>query len=169
MNMNKLMGALVIAVVLLSFVIGLLLYQLNVLQNLNNDLASQNTELKDRNSELENQIEQATNRVNITDFTISGLKPVEEWVIWESNVTVRIRNLGINDVEGLILEIVGFGDESLAESLQIEIIHVGEEREIQTHAYWGYGSHGTSAATLLLDDLVLDEYSLEFSEVYPRN
>lgn len=166
--MNKLIVALATAVVLLSFVSGLLLYQLDVLQNLNNDLVSQNTEFTDRNSDLENQIEQVTNRVNITDFAILGLRPVKEWVVWESNVTVKIENLGINNVQGLILKIIGFGDESLAESLQIEIIHVGEEKEIHTSVCWRYGSSGTSVVTLLLNDLVLDEYNLEFSEVYPR-
>ncbi len=167
--MNKLMSISVIVVVLLSLVCGILFYQLVVFQNLNNELIDENTELKDRNSNLEHQIEHVTNRVNITAFTISGFRPVEEWVVWESDVTVKIENFGINDVEGLTLRIVGFGDERLARSLQLDALHVGEEREIDTFVQWGYGSYGTSVATLLLNDLVLDAYSLEFSEVYPRN
>ena len=163
------MNKLLVALVLLSFVSGILLYQLGVLQSLNDEITSENAKLESRNSDLENQIAQFTNRVNITYFAISGLKPVEEWVVWESNVTVVIENLGINDVEGLELEIVGFGDGIMAKTLQLDAVHVGEEREIHTNVQWGYGSYGTSMATLLLNDLVLDVYSLEFSEVYPRN
>jgi len=80
---------------------------------------------------------------------------------------VKIRNFGINDVENLTLRIVGFGDERLAESLQVDTLHVGEEKEIQANAYWGYGSDGTSVATVMLGDVVLDESLLPFSEVYP--
>jgi hypothetical protein len=168
-NMRKLVVALVTAVVLLGFVSGLLLFQLNAFQSLNNELAGENAELKIRNGDLEDQIEQFTNRVNITAFAISGFRPVEEWIVWESDVTVKIENFGINDVEGLKLEIVGFGDERLAEILQLGALHVGEEREIHTNAQWGYGSYGTSVATLLLNDSVLDVCSLEFSEVYPAH
>ena len=167
--MKKLVVTLVTAVILLSFVSSILLFQLNSFQSLNNDLASENAELMDRNSDLEGQIEQVTNRVNITAFAVSGLRAVEEWVVWESDVTVKIENLGINDVEGLTLEIVGFGDERLAKILQLGALHVGEEKEILTTVQWGYGSCGTSVVALFLDDLVLDEYSLEFSEVYPRH
>jgi hypothetical protein len=105
--------------------------------------------------------------VKIISFSVWGFKPVEEFVVWRSNVIVRIQNLGINELEGLTLRIVGFGDVSLAESLDIDELQVGEIKEISTYSYWAYGSDGTSVATLLLGDLVLDEYLLEFSEVYP--
>ena len=167
--MNKPMVALVAAIVLLSCFIGILLYQLSVLQSLNYKITSENAELEDRNNYLENQIAPITNRVNITYFAISGLRPVEEWFVWESNVIVVIENLGINDVEGLVVDIVGFGDESMAKILQLDIIHVGEEKEIRTNVQWVYGSYGTSVATLFLNGLVLDEYSLDFNEVYPRH
>ena len=61
---------------------------------------------------------------------------------------------------------MGFGDEALAETLQIDSLHIGEEKEIYTHAYWAYGSDGTSVAILKLNDTTLDEYFLPFSEVY---
>jgi uncharacterized protein YxeA len=160
--MNKLVSVLAIAVIILGIISGFLFYQLNAIQSQNNELRSQNTELN-RNSELENQISQVSNKVNITEFSISGLRAYEEFVIWESDVYVKIQNLGINDLEGLTLEIVGFGDERLAESLQVDTLHFGEEKEIYTHAYWAYGSEGTSVATLMLDDVVLDEYLLPFS------
>ena len=165
--MDRLVHVLVIAVIVAGVIAGFLFYQLNTLQSLNAELRSRNAELENRNSELENQLAQVTNKVNITEFSISGLRPYEEFVIWESTVHVEIRNFGINDVENLTLRIAGFGDERLAESLQVDTLHVGEEKEIQTHAYWGYGSDGTSVATLVLDGVVLDEYLLPFSEVYP--
>jgi hypothetical protein len=165
--MNKTIGVLVIVVIGLGIVNGFLLYQLNTIQELNNDLERQHAELEDKNTELENRISQVTNKVNIISFSIWGFKPVEEFVVWRSNVIVRIQNLGINELEGLTLKIVGFGDDSLAESLDIDELQVGETKEISTYSYWAYGSAGTSVATIFLGDLVLDEYLLEFSEVYP--
>ena len=165
--MRRLVHVLVIAVIIASVIAGFLFYQLATLQRLNDELRSQNSEFENKNGELENQIAQFSNKVNITDFSISGLKPDEKFIIWESTVHVKICNFGINDVENLTLRIVGFGDERLAESLQVGTLHVGEEKEIQANAYWGYGSHGTSIATLMLGDVVLDEYLLTFSEMYP--
>ena len=157
--MKKVIGVLAIAIVVTGVVSGFLVYQLSVMQ-------SQNSELKNQISELENQINKVTNLVTISEFSISGFKPVEGFVIFESNVYVKICNLGINDIEGVALVIVGFGDESLAETLQIETLYIGEELEINNHAYWTHGSAGTSIASLKLDDIILNEYFLTFSEVY---
>ena len=165
--MNKLTGVLVIAVIGLGVISGFLLYQLNTIQDMNNELERQNVELADKNRELENRINQVSNKVNLTSFSIWGFKPVEEFVVWRSNVLVRIQNLGINELDGLTLRIVGFGDVNLAESLDIDKLQVGEIKEISTVSYWTYGSDGTSVATLLLGDLILDEYFLEFFDVYP--
>ena len=171
--MGKLVGVLIIIILILSFGSGFLVYQLNNVQNMNSELRNQNNELLNENSELQTRISEledllnkVTNRVNITEFSISGMKPHEGFVVWESDVHVKIHNLGINDIEGLTLIIVGFGDESLAETLQIDPLHVGEEKEIYTHAYWVYGSYGTSVATLKLGDTTLDEHFVPFSAVY---
>jgi hypothetical protein len=166
--MSKLIGILVIAVIALAVTSGFLFYQLNSIQDLNNELKSRNAVLEDKNSELENRINQVSNKVCITEFSILGFTPVEDFIVWRSNIYVKIQNLGINELEGLTLRIVGFGDSSLAERLIIDTLQVGETREISTYSYWAYGSEGTSTATLLLDDLILDEYHLEFSEVYPQ-
>jgi hypothetical protein len=165
--MSRLVRVLVVAVIVASIITGFLFYQLNTLQRLNDELRNQNAALENKNGELENKIAQFTNKVNITYFSISGLRPDEKFIIWESTVHVKLCNFGINDVENLTLKIVGFGDKRLTESLQVGTLHIGEEKEIQANAYWAYGSEGTSVATVLLGDTVLDEYLLPFSDVYP--
>jgi len=70
--MDRLVHVLVIAVIVAGVIAAFLFYQLNTLQRLNDELRSQNAELENRNSELENQIAQFTNKVNITEFSISG-------------------------------------------------------------------------------------------------
>jgi len=166
--MKKLVGVLVTIIFLLSIVSGFLVYQLNSIQNLNNELRNQNSDLQNKNSELEYHLNKVTNQASITRFSISGFTPSVGFVIYESNVYVKIRNIGINDLEGLTLVIVSFGDEMLAETLQIDTIRAGEEQKINTHAYWVYGSDGTSVTKLKLDEVILDEYILPYSQPYSR-
>jgi len=173
--MKKLVFVLATIIFLLIVVSGFLGYQLNSIQNLNSelrnqnsDLFNQNSELLNINSELEDHLNKVTNQASITRFSIVGFTPSMGFVIYESNVYVKIRNFGINDIEGLTLVIVCFGDEKLAETVQIDTFRAGEEQEIYTHAYWIYGSDGTSVATPKLDHMILDEYILPYSQAYSR-
>lgn len=149
----------------MSGISGLLFYQLNVVQTENNEFKITNDNLLKRNSELEDFVKNFSYKILITDFRISGLKSVDGW-IFESNVYVRLQNFGINNVTGLTLTLVGFGDENLATSMQLDTIYIGEEKEVLTKVQWVYGSQGTSSATLKLNDLVLSQKSLSFSDVY---
>ena len=54
-------------------------------------------------------------------------------IIFYSAVQVKVRNLGVNDVEGLNLTIVAFGSKSCPEMLQIDYLQSGEEKEIITN------------------------------------
>lgn len=157
---------LIIATVGMSSVSGLLFYQLNVVQSENDELKITNDNLENENTELEDLVENFTNKIKITKFSISGFKPVENFIIFESNVYLKLQNVGINDVTQLTLTLVAFGDEKLAKSLPIDDIHAGQEKEISTKVQWVYGSQGTSSATIKLDDLVLAQEFLLFSEVY---
>ena len=154
-----------LVIITIVAIIGLVAINV-LLYNRINDLQKQNNELYNINLELEEQIEKATNQVSITDFWIWGFKPYKELVIYESNVIIKIKNFGINDIENLTLVIMAFGDEQLIERLQLDIIKSGEEKEISTHAYWLYGAHGTSTVTAMLGNKMLDKYSLPFSSVY---
>ncbi|MBN2259713.1 MAG: hypothetical protein JW702_04175 [Clostridiales bacterium] len=163
--MNKMIVVLIFCTVIMSGISGLLFYQLNVVQTENNEFKITNDNLLKRNSELEDFVKNFSYKILITDFRISGLKSVDGW-IFESNVYVRLQNFGINNVTGLTLTLVGFGDENLATSMQLDTIYIGEEKEVLTKVQWVYGSQGTSSATLKLNDLVLSQKSLSFSDVY---
>jgi hypothetical protein len=164
--MSKIFSLLILTIILLSIVSGFSIYQFSFLQSTKNELIDENIELQNRVTQLEDQIEKMTDQASIIRFSISGFKPSVGLVIYESNVYVRIQNLGVNILNGLKLIIIGFGDEKLAETIQVNSINPGEVQEIYAHTYWVYGSEGTSVATLKLGDTILDEYILPFSEVY---
>ena len=129
------------------------------MKNQIDELELENLELQNQTLELESLIAKFTNRVNITEFSVWGFTPCVGVTI-SSHVNVTIQNLGINNVEGLTLRIVVQGDEHLGKTFQINNLQVGQKHNIKTDVFWSLDWSGASVATLMLDDLILDEYRL---------
>ena len=162
--LKKFVVLLIITIIATSGLSGLLFYQLNVVQGENSELKIAEDNLQDEILELEDLVRNHTDKISITHFSTSGLRTVEDCIIFESTVKVKIRNIGINDVTGLTLIIVLFGDEN-STSVAIDTINIGEEKEASTKVKWAYDARGPSSATIKLDDLVLDERFLSSSDI----
>lgn len=154
-------------IVVLVAVIAILGFQIFSNQKTINELQNQNSNLQDKNEKMENIVSQASNKAEISYFSISGMKKYNNTnILFYSTAQVKVHNLGVNDIERLNLTIVAFGSENCAETLQIEHLKIGEEKEIITNVNWTYGSYATSTATLKLGNQTLDEDYVPFSEVY---
>lgn len=165
--MKKQTSFFVTVIVILIVVIGFLGFQIISNQKTINELQNQNSNFQNRNEELENTVSQSSNKAKIVEFSISGMKKYNYTnTIFYSTVNVKVRNLGINNIEGLNLTIVAFGSKNCAKTVQVDRLQVDEEKEITTNVNWTYDSYATSTATLKLGNKTLDEDYVLFSEVY---
>ena len=131
------------------------------------ELENQNRELQTRNTELESLVSQASDKAEISQFSISGMKKYNYTnIVFYSTVQITVRNLGINDLKDLNLTIVAFGCKSCAKTVQIDYLAAGKEKQVTTNVEWSYGSYGTSTATLKLENITLNESYVLFSQVY---
>ena len=182
---------LMISIIILVIVSGLLFYQLTITQNLNSDLRNQNieiqnrlyeiqnntsklenqiTELQNQNSELQNQINILqdqisgfTNLVKITEFKVYGLSPIGG-MAHISTANLTLFNFGINDVEMITLSIISNNVEVLSKSVQIEILHAGEELKISKELLFSLSVDTIPfTARLTLNDEILDQSATGWS------
>ena len=159
--------------------------QLEEAQNNNNQLENQITELQEQNSQLinqsetyQNQIEQLegeilglereiselesqlskyTNFVKITEVVIEpGFNPYIALTML-NKVNVTIENLGVNDVEDLVLTIE-HSSPSVGDPYSLEVLCSGEKREVTGNLFWVVGTTGSVTVTLKLDEVIIDEY-----------
>jgi hypothetical protein len=82
-----------------------------------------------------------------------------------STVNVTIENFGVNTVSGLSLLIEDVSDFQTGnwsdnETIQIEPVKPGEIRTISTNIEWSLGSNGNTTATLMLDNKIIDEFTI---------
>jgi hypothetical protein len=165
--LNKLVAVLAIIIISLSFVCGILYYQIGETQTQNNDLQKQLSQLENQVSELESQLSALSNAmVKITGFEITGAMASPDWKAYASSAKVTLQNFGINDVEGLILwvnytapiEIRPDNIDYYMKRVQLGLVYAGETKNATVGVVWlaRYGKQ--FVASLMLDDIVLDEF-----------
>ena len=129
------------------------------------------SELQEQLNELQKPIDDAR-KVMITEFS----SPTGWWnpvgVAIAVNFNVTILNTGINDVEGIVLEIKthNFDEDPLTRTRAIGILHAGETTIIQDTITIGMQSYldeyynSSFVATLKLGNIVLDNRTLQITE-----
>ena len=172
--MNRLIAVLGIVIILLGAVCGVVYYQISDMQRQNNDLQNhigqlenqvselelQNRELQNQTRELENKLDKVSNAslVRITELTVRH---------WTSsgfelhNFSLTVQNFGINDAEGLNLSVVDASFNYSIDNVQLELLKAGEAKVVEIreyHSFPGWDPH--FVATLVLDDIILDEHSV---------
>jgi hypothetical protein len=162
--MKRLVAALAIIIVALGAVSGFLFYQNIEMQNQNSLLEGQISELQNRILEQEEQIGNLSDLVRITGLLKYG------WdnpggLLMISTVNVTIENFGVNTVSGLSLLIEDVSDFQIGnwsdnETIQIEPVKPREIRTISTKIEWSLGSNGNTTATLMLDNKIIDEFTI---------
>ena len=196
--MKKLSTVLIIILVVLSFVSGYFLYQISHLERKNSDLRNRNTnleeqifELEGRILELENTITELQTQKNELQEQIDELQkiintPKAKFVDFSSptgwfnpvGVTMAIRfdvtivNVGLNDIEGVIVEISWNNSEgdtfnrtrNLDTLESGEIVEFHEDLIISMDTYFAEFYHTNFIATISSDDTILDESILEITE-----
>jgi hypothetical protein len=155
--MNRLVVVLSTAVIILSIVCGFLFYQLNYVQN--------------QIDTIEARLSNYPNLVKITDVEVYGFSPII-CVTIVSKAKVTIENIGVNDVEGLSLNIFCNQTNPLiqdptygGETYSLDGLRSGEKRE-ETHDFtWKLApsppSTGSVIITLRLGNVTLDEYIIQ--------
>ena len=150
--------------------------QIGQLENQTNELESQLAELELENIELQNQtgeleaklgaLENATVMVKITGFEITGAMKSPDGQGYYSSAEVSLQNFGINDVEGLVLWVnytapIEIGPDNVdyyMKRVQLGFVQAGETRNVTVGVVW-WASYGKQfVASLMLDDIVLDEF-----------
>lgn len=140
------------------------------LQDENNELQEQNKGLQEQLNELQKKIDNAA-KVMITEFSSGGwFNPVGVAMSADFNVTVS--NTGIDDVEGLTLEIkrLNFDEDPYNITRKLDILHAGETTEIRDFIiismdlYFDSFYHSSFVATLKLGGLVLHERTLQITK-----
>jgi hypothetical protein len=156
-----------------------LLTQVNSLQNQNGALQNQTTQLQYNVSALQNQtndlrkqIENHTNDVRILDFSspTGWFNPVGVTMAVAFNVTVL--NAGINNVEGLTLEIkrTDRDEDPFNCSRTFSLLQAGEIQEVQDSVivsmdrYFSEFYTSSFVATLKLNGKVIDAHVLQVTE-----
>jgi hypothetical protein len=129
------------------------------------------SELQEQLNELQKPIDDAR-KVMITEFS----SPTGWWnpvgVAIAVNFNVTILNTGINDVEGIVLEIktLNFDEDTLTRTRAIGMLHAGETTIIQDTITIGMQSYldeyynSSFVATLKLGNIVLDNRTLQITE-----
>ena len=129
------------------------------------------SELQEQLNELQKPIDDAR-KVMITEFS----SPTGWWnpvgVAIAVNFNVTILNTGINDVEGIVLEIKthNFDEDPLTRTRAIGMLHAGETTIIQDTITIGMQSYldeyynSSFVATLKLGNIVLDNRTLQITE-----
>lgn len=145
--------------------------QNNELQDQNRDLQEQNSELHDRLNELQKQIDNAA-KVMITEFS----SPYGWWnpvgVTMAVDFNIIILNTGINDVEGVTLEIkrLNFDEDPFNRTRTLGILYAGETTEIRESIiismdrYFDEFYRSSFVATLKLGGLVLHVRTLPITK-----
>jgi hypothetical protein len=129
------------------------------------------SELQEQLNELQKPIDDAR-KVMITEFS----SPTGWWnpvgVAIAVNFNVTILNTGINDVEGIVLEIKthNFDEDTLTRTRAIGMLHAGETTIIQDTITIGMQSYldeyynSSFVATLKLGNIVLANRTLQITE-----
>ena len=129
------------------------------------------SELQEQLNELQKPIDDAR-KVMITEFS----SPTGWWnpvgVAIAVNFNVTILNTGINDVEGIVLEIktLNFDEDTLTRTRAIGMLHAGETTIIQDTITIGMQSYldeyynSSFVATLKLGKVVLANRTLQITE-----
>ena len=129
------------------------------------------SKLQEQLNELQKPIDDAR-KVMITEFS----SPTGWWnpvgVAIAVNFNVTILNTGINDVEGIVLEIKthNFDEDTLTRTRAIGMLHAGETTIIQDTITIGMQSYldeyynSSFVATLKLGNIVLDNRTLQITE-----
>jgi type II secretory pathway pseudopilin PulG len=141
------------------------------LQDKNNELQEQNEELQEQINELQKQIDNAA-KVMIIEFSspTGWRNPVG--MAMDSIFNVTIMNTGLNDVEGLTLEIkrLNFDEDPYNITRKLDILHSGETTEIQEFIiigmdlYFDEFYYSSFIATLKLGGLVLHMRTLQITK-----
>ncbi len=109
---------------------------------------------------------QNCNLVRITGFEITGAMMSPDGRGYYSSAEVTLQNFGINDVEGLVLWVnytapIEIGPDNVdyyMKRVQLGFVHAGETRNVTVGVVW-WASYGKQfVASLMLDDIVLDEF-----------
>jgi type II secretory pathway pseudopilin PulG len=149
--------------------------QIGQLENQTDELESQLAELELENLELQNQtgeleaalnaLENATVMVKITGFEIAGATLSPDGQGYYSSAEVTLQNFGITDVEGLVLWVnytapIEIGPDNIdyyMKRVQLGLVHAGETRNATVDVVWWAAYGKKFVASLMLDDIVLDE------------
>jgi cell division protein FtsL len=135
------------------------------------EVENQSLEFQNQISELQNKIlEQEEQIGNLSDLVrIKGLLKYG-WdnpggLLMISTVNVTIENFGVNTVSGLSVLIEDVSDFQIGnwsdnETIQIEPVKPREIRTISTKIEWSLGSNGNTTATLMLDNKIIDEFTI---------
>lgn len=139
--------------------------QTNELESQLGDLENQNSELQNRTIELETELSDFSkvSQVRITGFTITQTtNPTGEY--YYHDVVVSLNNSGTSDVRGLSLVTKHTSAENSAIEVQIELVHRKWFEHVSTHVIEDLQADGTFVVTLMLDDIIVDEYHPEITE-----
>jgi uncharacterized protein YlxW (UPF0749 family) len=147
--------------------------QILEMQNQNSELQNQIDALQNQNDEFQNQIKEQeiqlsnyTDLVEIAEVEVYGFAPLVGVTI-RSAADVTIENIGVNDVEGLILSVVHSSTADHPHTENLDVLHLGEKRKINSYVFWAFGTIGNITVTLNLGNVTLDEYTLEDYNIPP--
>jgi hypothetical protein len=104
--------------------------------------------------------------VKIVDVEVYGFAPLSGLTI-QSAVDVTIENIGVNDVEGLTINAVHSSQKDYPYTKNVDVLHSGEKRKINSYVWWTVGTIGNITVTLNLGNVTLDEYILEDYDLNP--
>lgn len=177
--MNKLVAVLVIAVILLSFICGILFYQISDLQSQNSDLPDQICQLENQVSELETQLgdleqqnielqnqtsalEECLNKAsNANLVTITGMKWYYSLMLYYP-IDITVQNFGTSDVDGLKLIITTDSGDDQFREIPVGLLKAGETKVInEQFVHTFYQGSDFVFATLMIDELILDIHSVQ--------
>lgn len=153
--------------------------QISEFHNQTIDLENQNSDLQDKNNELQEQLNEtqklfdaASSRAMIIEFSSpwGWGNPVGVTMAVDFNITIL--NNGINDIEGLTLEIkrLNFDSDPFNITRTLGILHSGEIVAIREYLYISmdryFAEFYTSSfvTTLRLGDRILDEQTLQITK-----
>jgi uncharacterized protein YlxW (UPF0749 family) len=128
-----------ITVSVLSIVTWFVHSQISELQAQNSELHDQNRDLQDKNDELQEQLNELQKQIDdARNVMITEFSSLHGWwnlvgVTMAVELDITILNTGINDVEGLTLEIKrsNFDEDPFNRTRTLGILHAGETIEIQ--------------------------------------
>jgi hypothetical protein len=153
---NEIVALLIIATIVMIVVDGLLVCELDALQEKNEKVTSKLEKLQ--KGIIEDYIKENTNKLNITDIVIYNChSPGVPAYAASANVTIH--NQGINDVNNLTLKIE---TADATYNIPIEVIHTEERNTFIQKVAWFKSSETKIVATICAGDLVLAKTKIEF-------